>query len=199
MCIGSCNANELVCSDAPQNIAGEFIEAKLPGTIALSNTIVDDADPNVEVTDSDSTTTETQQSTLTSEATQDDSEITRSNANLAANDFSLRSAVINAGGTADTASGTMNVFMETPVDTPEETDLKVGATTSDIKTGGVDKSVIGIIIAGMILIVAGITIKKNWSSIRKRFSPSPRPANGVAINGSTPEEMPLQENDKSPV
>lgn len=75
----------------------------------------------------------------------------------------------------------------------------VGATTSDAKTGGVDKSVILIVVAGMVVVVAGITIKKNWTSIKNRFSSTPRSANDrtANANGTTPEEVPLQE--KSPV
>ncbi|CAB3261553.1 unnamed protein product [Arctia plantaginis] len=76
----------------------------------------------------------------------------------------------------------------------------VGATTSSAKSGGVDKSIIAMVVAGMVLVVAGITIKKNWSSIRNRFSSSPRNANDRTANitnGTAPEEVPLQE--KSPV
>lgn len=82
-----------------------------------------------------------------------------------------------------------------------EADVNVGATTTDGKPGGVDKSVIGIIVAGMVVVVAGIAIKKNWSSIRKRFSSTPTAAEraGANANGTTPEEVPLQDKDKSPV
>lgn len=97
------------------------------------------------------------------------------------------------------------VVPETPKneisDQSSETDLHVGATTTDGKTGGVDKSVIGIIVAGMVVVVAGIAIKKNWSSIRKRFSPTPTAAEraDANVNGTLPEEVPLQDKDKSPV
>lgn len=107
----------------------------------------------------------------------------------------------------------LNSVVDTPKQESESTKLdksaaesdtdesyKVGAKTSERKTGGVDKSVIGIIVAGMVLVVAGITIKKNWSSIRRRFSSNSRTPNDRAAsnaNGTTPEEVPLQ--DKSPV
>lgn len=76
-------------------------------------------------------------------------------------------------------------------------DASVGATTSVNKAGGVDKSVIGVIVAGMVVVVAGITIKKNWKSIKNKFSSSPRPANDRTnhTNGIAPEEVPLQEKD----
>lgn len=197
VCIESCDTEEFVCQDTPQNIGGDFLEAKLPGTIALSNAIQDIADPDVKVDDDGNTTIETQQTTPSPDidSIKEESATIKSDSD---SDFSLRSAVINAEPTAVSGSRILDAVMEKPVDTPTETDVKVGATTSDYKTGGVDKSVIGIIVAGMILVVAGITIKKNWSSLRKRFSSNPRPANGVA-NGSTPEEMPLQDKDKSPV
>ncbi|KAJ2949169.1 hypothetical protein O0L34_g6111 [Tuta absoluta] len=87
---------------------------------------------------------------------------------------------------------------------PKHTEPGVEATTAEGKNsgGGVSKSVIGIVVTCMIVVVAVITIKKNWSSIRKKFSSSPRPAEraGANSNGtSLPEEVPLQDKDKSPV
>lgn len=80
-------------------------------------------------------------------------------------------------------------------------DVQVGAAIEETKTGGVDKGIIGIIVAGMVIVVAGITIKKNWSSIRNRFSSTPRAAErpGASANGTSPEEVPLQDKEKSPV
>lgn len=93
------------------------------------------------------------------------------------------------------------------IDTPNENikveeEVKVGASSNDKSSGGggVDKSVIGIIVAAMVVIVAAVVIKKNWTSIRNRFSSNPRPATDRpnAPNGTAaPEEVPLQE--KSPV
>ncbi|XP_053609993.1 uncharacterized protein LOC128674981 [Plodia interpunctella] len=93
---------------------------------------------------------------------------------------------------------------EAKPDTNDSSNYKVGATTADSKTGGVNKSIIGIIVAGMVVVVAGITIKKNWTAIRKRFSsnsnsrtPDRQQTAGNANGTTAPEEIPLQ--DKSPV
>ncbi|XP_075978355.1 uncharacterized protein LOC142978020 [Anticarsia gemmatalis] len=117
-------------------------------------------------------------------------------------EITFRSAVIKASGEpSEPVDVEPKVTTKAGAEVPTKSEGEVvGATTSGAKTGGVDKSVIGIIVAGMVLVIAGITIKKNWSSIRNRFSSSPRSAQdrtGVNANGTAPEEVPLQE--KSPV
>lgn len=169
-----------------ESAGGEFLEATLPGTISLNNALLENSDPSVKTDEGlndlegEQNTTESSTTTLPESTTDGVTEP------------SIRSA-LNKENIA-----VSNTIIEEPTDTPAETDVKVGATTSDSSSGSVDKSVIGLVVAGMILVVAGVTIKKNWSSIKKKFSSTPRPANGGTPNGtSVPEEVPLQ--DKSPV
>lgn len=114
--------------------------------------------------------------------------------------FSFRSAVNKQA--SDVAPLNSLVEIAQDVSSTTEASVKVGATTTDTKTGGVDKSIIGLVVAGMVVVVAAITIKKNWTSIKKRFASNPnnRTPNehvGGNANGTTPEQVPLQ--DKSPV
>ncbi|KAI8436870.1 hypothetical protein MSG28_010322 [Choristoneura fumiferana] len=206
ICTGTCGNELHDCEDTqkPIDIEDEmFVEAKLPAVLTAP-----DSDDNMEmepqinstrdngVTNVDSGTEETPSETQTpSTAIKANSEIVSP-----VNNFSLRTAVYKAsseGESLQTGKPIENANQEAAPSNEEN--IKIGATTSDTKTGGVDKSVIGIIVAAMVVVVAGVTIKKNWSSIKKRFSSTPRPANERVANGngSTPEEVPLQ--DKSPV
>lgn len=203
VCSKSCSIQTFECPDAPP-IADEhdLLNAILPGTIALSSAINNDnVDPSLfENTNTDLVKTAAKEF-LDEFATESPDSPNENKTD--SNKFSLRTSV----NKADTSAGIspLSTIVQSPKeaeDEHKEPDVSVGATTSDAKTGGVDKSVIGMIIAGMVVVVAGITIKKNWSSIKNRFSSSPRPANDrtpqINGNGSAPEEVPLQ-NNKSPV
>lgn len=204
ICTGSCSSKSHDCdhTQKPINIEDEMLlEAKLTGVVTASNPD-DYVGPHLNstndkgVSDIDSGTEETPSETQTTSTTiKANSEIVSP-----AYNFSLRTAVDKAsseGESIQTGKPIENANQEAPPSNDEN--IKIGATTSDTKTGGVDKSVIGIIVAAMVVVVAGVTIKKNWSSIKKRFSSTPRAANERVANGngSTPEEVPLQ--DKSPV
>lgn len=183
ICTESCTTQSYECPDTPPPVEDDdLLSIILPGTIALtSDFLTRNANPN---TDNVETTPETQGENVNDPAP--------------TNEFSLRTAV-NKDSQGDSP---LNNLVQEPKDEDDEhqkVDVAVGATTADSKSGGIDKSVIGMIIAGMVVVVAGITIKKNWSSIKKKFSSSPRPAerNNANTNGTAPEEVPLQE--KSPV
>ncbi|XP_046966151.1 adenylate cyclase-like [Vanessa cardui] len=194
VCTESCDTKPFDCPDAPQKIDEDLFDATLPGMIPL-NTFEGNKEA---VTETESSVTESTSTTIPLKPLETDSNL---NENIPANEFSLRTAVINA---PQEKIASLNAIPDSPKDASNATNVKVGATTADTKkTGGVDKSVIGMVVAGMIVVVAGITIKKNWSSIKKRFSSTPNRATerpGGNANGTTPEEVPLQnKSDKLPV
>lgn len=204
VCSESCSVQIFECPDAPQIVdEGDSFNVVLPGTIALSSAINND---NVDPSIFENTNTGFDNIENTAAKEFGDNGATEPPENPKENEtdpskFSLRTAVNKAESSAGISP--LSTLVEAPKeaeDEHKESDVSVGATTSNSKTGGVDKSVIGMIIAGMVLVVAGITIKKNWSSIKNKFSSSPRPANDRTpqTNGSAPEEVPLQDN-KSPV
>ncbi|XP_041979646.1 uncharacterized protein LOC121733450 [Aricia agestis] len=194
VCSENCNKQIYECPDAPGNLDDGLMDAVIPGIISLSTALIENSDPAIdkEIKNEEPVTTEEPQAPVVTTTT------TVSSDNIqAASDFSLRARVENEPQNISA----MNAVVEAPRENDNE-EVKVGAKTEDNKTGGVDKSVIGIIVAGMVVVVAGITIKKNWSSITKRFSSNPRPheRNGTVQsngNGTAPEEVPLQ--SKSPV
>ncbi|CAH2096109.1 unnamed protein product [Euphydryas editha] len=225
VCMVSCDTKMVDCPDAPQIIEDDLLAATLPGMIpyevpheskkgSVENTENSEKE-NVSTTTSSTTitpstttsssspTTTTSSSTSTTPTSTTSLETNpNSNDNIAANEFSLRTAVNDI---PEHKVAAFNVISDpTKESSTEEAHVKVGATTSISKAGGgVDKSVIGIVVAGMIVIVAGITIKKNWSSIKKRFTSTPNRAadrQDANANGTAPEEVPLQDkSDKSPV
>ncbi|OWR46634.1 leucine-rich transmembrane protein [Danaus plexippus plexippus] len=213
VCTESCASKTFDCPNAPPNIEEDLLDATLPGMIPLLSDHDDsNSDPGVK---SDNTKHEQSSNVPPLQAASDDDqpnvqttvatpvtppaskeETTASSGNLPVNEFSLRKAVDNASEDNIKANAEIEKLNESTTAQPV---VKVGAAIDGKKSGGVDKSVIGIIVAGMIVIVAVVSIKKNWSSIKKRFSSTPRPnerSDGNA-NGTTPEEVPLQ--DKSPV
>lgn len=199
ICVESCEAQIYECKEALPIINEDLIDAILPGT--LESPTSDDADPTLD-------------NKPTLETVETPKEVTT------AASIPTSKVTVATEGTISQISGNSR-FANIPeqptsykenVIAPEapkneinqqtsETDLHVGATTTDGKPGGVDKTVIGLIVAGMVVIVAGITIKKNWSSIKKRFSSTPQATEraGANANGTSPEEVPLQDKDKSPV
>lgn len=205
VCTGSCEAKTYDCPDTPQNIEDDLIEATLPGMIAF-NVGVEDGDPNIENPNNDANATtekpaEVPESPQTTKETSIVTETTTTTQKTqSAGEFSLRTAVNKEPAEQVASNSIVANPKEETESTTSETDVKIGAKTISTKTGGVDRSVIGIIVAGMIIVVAVVTIKKNWSSITKRFGSSPRPPNNrteTTANGTSPEEVPLQ--DKSPV
>ncbi|KPI95593.1 PREDICTED: uncharacterized protein LOC106115859 [Papilio xuthus] len=204
VCTGSCDTKTYDCPDTPQNIEEDLIEATLPGMIAFMGAI--DGDPNIENPNNDANTTTTEKPTevTVSPQTTGTSSVAESTTTTqktqSAGEFSLRTAVNKEPAEHVVSNSIVEKPKEENKATTSPTEVKIGAKTEGTKTGGVDKSVIGIIVAGMIIVVAVVTIKKNWSSIRKRFGSSPRPPNNrteATTNGTSPEEVPLQ--DKSPV
>nr|XP_021185422.2 uncharacterized protein LOC110372786 [Helicoverpa armigera] len=196
VCTESCNTKAVECSEAPQDTFGDIA---LPGLIALVSGDEDGEDPIL------SSKPKTEEATVSKKEeevppvvnveTTETATLATNDSTNSAGDFSLRSAIIKASE----ESKTTNAEATSEATVKSESEV-VGATTTGTKTGGVDKSLIGMIVAGMVVVVAGITIKKNWSSIKNRFSSTPRNANDrtpVSANGTTPEEVPLQE--KSPV
>lgn len=191
MCTESCESQLFECGERGEDGDIPVLPGMLPPAFED-----EDFDPVINTPKQNSETDATNQPTETNTKTV--SAIPASNS--APEEFSFRSAVINQPSDV----GQRSSIVESPNDvtiTPDPP-VKVGATTSDTKTGGVDKSIIGLVVAGMVVIVAAITIKKNWSSIKKRFSSNnrtPNERNGTNANGTstTPEEVPLQ--DKSPV
>lgn len=215
VCTESCNTQLFECPDAPQDIDADLLNVVSPGTIALSSVLeenvgpaaVDDAKIEAGIIDATEVPElETKvETTIPSipETKADPESAIRSAINKAPDGILPLSAIVEAPKASQesdnhkepaVAVGAPKASQE--LDNHKEPTVAVGATTSG-KSGGVDKSIIGMIVAGMVLVVAGITIKKNWSSIRNRFSSSPRAANersGAHTNGTTPaEEVPLQE------
>ncbi|XP_047990979.1 uncharacterized protein LOC125230041 [Leguminivora glycinivorella] len=192
ICTSSCGTDMYECDTyKPIKDEDELLleaEAKLPGTLI---------DPEIP-----QETNDTDTESVTEETPAEVSSNDKANSEIASsvNNFSLRVAAENIPSEGETVSSDKPVSDTHQDATAADANVKIGANTSDTKTGGVDKSIIGIIVAAMVVVVAGVTIKKNWSSIKKRFSSSPRPANErVATgNGTAPEEVPLQDN-KSPV
>ncbi|XP_014367191.2 uncharacterized protein LOC106717788 [Papilio machaon] len=206
VCTGSCDTKTYDCPDTPQNIEEDLIEATLPGMIAFNVGVVDgDDDPNIENpnNDANATTEKPAEMPVSSQTTGTSSvaeSTTTTQKTQPAGEFSLRAAVNKEPAEQVVSNSIVEKPKEDAKATTSATEVKIGAKTESSKTGGVDKSVIGIIVAGMIIVVAVVTIKKNWSSIRKRFGSSPRPPNNrteATTNGTSPEEVPLQ--DKSPV
>lgn len=198
VCTGSCDVKSFDCPESqPGGIEEELLDVALPGLISLISGSEDDVDPTVN--SSPDVQTETQKNEqappVANVETTETATLANDDTKKTAGDFSLHSAIIK--GPEDPKPADADPPIAVTVKSINEV---VGATTSETKTGGVDKSIIGMVVAGMVLVVAGITIKKNWSSIKNRFSSTPRNTNertGVNANGTTPEEVPLQ--DKSPV
>lgn len=196
VCTESCDSNLYECPDTAQNIDdNDFMNAAVLPNV-LDSPTDDEVDPVLN--DKTQLVTEETPQAVSSEASKVVSEGTNSQ--------SLGKS--RSGNVQELAPPVQlnNIVAEPPKDEANNQasakDVQVGATTTtDPKTGGVDKSIIGIVVAGMVVIVAGIAIKKNWSSIRKRFSSTPRAAEraGASINGTAPEEVPLQDKEKSPV
>ncbi|VVC86670.1 unnamed protein product [Leptidea sinapis] len=186
ICTESCKNQVYECPEAPHIIEDELFDAILPGMIPLNVQSTTNAEPTI--------------GTVKADETQDKNTLPTTESSLNVTEFSLRSE-INKEPAANVA---FNSILVAPKETEEpESDVKIGAKTADTtKTGGVDKSIIGVIVAGMVVIVAVIAIKKNWSSIKKKFSSTPRPNERTAnANGTTPEEVPLQDktDNKLPV
>ncbi|CAH4028475.1 unnamed protein product [Pieris brassicae] len=183
ICTESCKKQSYDCPDM-----SDLFGAALPGLISFDN----NEEANLNKGAKETTTADTTTVLTTTKIPENSSTTT---------EFSLRAAV----NEAPISHKTLNTLVEAPKDThEEETEVKIGAKTAEVpKTGGgVDRSVIGIVIASMIVVVAVIAIKKNWTSIKKRFGSAPRPNDRTpTTNGTTPEEIPLQEktNDKLPV
>lgn len=217
VCTGSCKEQLYECPDSSPVLDEELLEAVLPGSIVFSSIFEDSLDPilNPKSTKSSETANEIKTDKETVKITTELPEAVLPETIIPAfvpeeedeNNTNESPALRTATKSEETDKGSLlNAIVEAPKNGKSintESDVNVGATTSDTKTGGVDKSVITIIVAGMVLVVAGITIKKNWTSIKKRFSSNPRTpnerigANANGTNGTTPEEVPLQE--KSPV
>lgn len=183
----------LPVTSSPPATSSPSATSSPPATLSPPATSSPSATSSPPATSSPSVTSSTQTTSLETSSSKD---------NISAHEFSFRTAVNDV---PEKKIAALNAISDHSKDSStEEPHVKVGATTSDTKIGGgVDKVVIGIVVTGMIVIVAGITIKKNWSSIKKRFSSTPnravdrQEANG---NGTVPEEVPLQEkSDKSPV
>lgn len=198
VCNVSCDNDSYDCKDTLKNMEDGLLDAVLPAV--LESPTNDNADPALE--DKIQLGTEETPKEVTTVASITKDEVSKG--------LEGTTVQINANSRLlsipeETSSNKLIVVPETPKNEishqTSETDVNVGATTTDGKPGGVDKSVIGIIVAVMVVVVAGIAIKKNWSSIRKRFSSTPRAAEraGANANGTTPEEVPLQDKDKSPV
>lgn len=213
MCTGSCNTEYYECLDAPQNIDDDLLDVALPGMIPFEEENIDSpaGTDNLQGDFSDIGTEETPAEQATTYETLEKSKVTDLPP-AATKDGETENDQLLRDNVKEQVEGTPVMFraiVESPNDVAAKTaiepskteaDVKIGATT-DAKTGGVDKSIIGLVVAAMVVIVAAIAIKKNWSSIRKRFSSTPR-ANerpGATANGTSPEEVPLQDKDKSPV
>lgn len=194
VCIGTCNTKSIECPDAPPDTEGDLLDFALPGLIALGSAPEENVDPALNSEDnSNSKGNENVETTL--ETKVEGAEVTTQKSGSDGG-FSFRSAKVSN----EEPTGSQPAEESDSTEKPKSENEIVGATTSEKKTGGVDKSVIGMVVAGMVLVVAGITIKKNWSSIKNRLSSTPRNANertAVNTNGTAPEEVPLQE--KSPV
>ena len=202
VCTGSCDVKPFDCPEAPQpkGIEDGLLDFALPGLISLAAAPEDDVDPTVNSSvdvPAETGTVKNEQAAppVVNVETTETPVLANDNTEKAAGDFSLHSAIMKAAEEPKPADA------ESPsTATVKSVNEVVGATTLQTKTGGVDKSIIGMVVAGMVLVVAGITIKKNWSSIKNKFSSTRRNAHertGVNANGTAPEEVPLQ--DKSPV
>lgn len=199
VCENLCNEHSIDCPDAPQNIDENLFDATLPGMISLNAGIVGNKHPD-EASDVTGTEEPTYQSTTT--LSTPPKILDPSKENIPVSEYSLRTEVDKVSSDIKSSSKVDQVPKEVP-----ESDVKVGAKTSESNAssgGGVDKSVIGIVVAAMVVIVAGITIKKNWNSIKNKFSSSPNRAagerSGANSNGAVPEEVPLQDKtEKLPV
>ncbi|XP_013198280.2 uncharacterized protein LOC106141169 [Amyelois transitella] len=219
ICVETCE-KEINCPDYQGGIEHDMLEAKIPATIFLDDD--SESDPTINTPDinygtpnavnNETASDKEPISTLNPENGSQDAPETSLNdlgKTEEAAAISKFSTLVEAGNSDISvnvrkvdipAVNSENKQEETQTDKNESSNYKVGATTSDSKSGGVNKSTIGIIVACMVVIVAGITIKKNWTNIRKRFSSDSRtPDRPVGnTNGTTsPEEVPLQ--DKSPV
>ncbi|XP_068633188.1 uncharacterized protein [Battus philenor] len=200
VCTETCETKTYDCLDAPQKIEENLIDATLPGMIAY-NIGVEDQEPSID-NDKQVTTEKSHEDPKLlnpSEVSNTEEIPSTTQKTQPSSEFSLRSAV-NKEPAEKVILNTNVEKSNVKTNTTSGPEVKIGAKTADTKTGGVDKSVIGIIVTGMIVVVAVIVIKKNWSSISKRFSSSPRPPNSrteATTNGTSPEEVPLQ--DKSPV
>ncbi|CAH0585638.1 unnamed protein product [Chrysodeixis includens] len=195
VCVGSCNAKAIECPDAPQDIESDMLDFALPGLIALGSAPEENSDPALNSETPDNTKSDGKINETPLETNVEGAEATTLQSSSDGG-FSFRSAKV----ANEESKGSQPAEESDSITKPKSENEIVGATTSEKKTGGVDKSVIGMVVAGMVLVVAGITIKKNWSSIRNRLSSTPRNANeraAVNTNGTAPEEVPLQE--KSPV
>lgn len=199
VCTESCDTNVYECKEIQNIEDGEF-NAVLPAV--LQSPTNDNNDPAFD--DKNRLETEETPIEVTTAASKDEVTVPNEGTKM---QISANSRLLNMP--EEVPSNKLSIAPEAHPEAPKneisqqtsEADVNVGATTTDGKPGGVDKSVIGIIVAGMVVVVAGIAIKKNWSSIRKRFSSTPRAAEraGANANGTTPEEVPLQDKDKSPV
>ncbi|CAG4971669.1 unnamed protein product [Colias eurytheme] len=195
VCYESCKKKIFECPDAPESIGDDLFDATLPGMIAFQP---DDIQKSLNTeSNSSNTTPSTEATTAPTPQTSAASSVSESTSSVT--EFSLRNAV----NQQPIDNVPLNSIVEAPTETSQaDSEVKIGAKTAESKSGGgVDKSVIGIIIAAMVVIVAVITIKKNWSSIKKKFGSTPRTNERTTVNGTSPEEVPLQEkaNDKSPV
>lgn len=194
VCSKSCEKQSFKCSEA-------FVQTSdtLPGMIPFIPKMLDEDTKNSEDIPGNTQTSDTSITSPVPKSTEAAAKDTKSGLkeNAPVNEFSLRTAVNNG---PNEKVALQNIVIDTPKEsTNNETDVKVGAKTTETKAaGGVDKSVIAVIVAGMVIIIAIITIKKNWSSIRNRFgTPRQNDRSVRNTNGTTPEEVPLQ--DKSPV
>ncbi|CAH0398295.1 unnamed protein product [Chilo suppressalis] len=193
VCTESCEYASYNCKEE----AGDVDDLPvLPGMIIPDEN--DDSEPTIDTQEKpnivDNNSQDTVSVTTTAAAPKISSETTTNG------EFSFRSAVDKQPNNVAPFNSLVEIPENAPITT--EATVKLGATTSDTKTGGVDKTIIGLVVVGMVVIVAVITIKKNWSSIKNRFSSNsnsrtPNQPVGGNANGTAPEEVPLQ--DKSPV
>lgn len=194
VCVGSCKTKAIECPDAPQEVDSDLLDFALPGLIAIGSAPEENVDPALNSEDStNSKGSENGETPLETNVEGAEATTLQSSSD---GGFSSRSAKV----ANEESKGSQPAEESDSTTKPKSENEIVGATTSEKKTGGVDKSVIGMVVAGMVLVVAGITIKKNWSSIKNRLSSTPRNANertAANTNGTAPEEVPLQE--KSPV
>lgn len=200
ICTESCETKSYDCKEISPNIEEEQeLVAVVPGVLEFPTS------DNADLAFDDKTqigTEETPKEVTTVASITKSEDIVANDGTISQISGSSRMGKVPEQATSDKLNSIVPVAPQNEIiNQTSETDLHVGATTTDGKPGGVDKSVIGIIVAGMVVVVAGIAIKKNWSSIRKRFSSTPQAAErtGANANGTSPEEVPLQDKDKSPV